>query len=155
MRVPRISAWWFLALAWAVNMFWMSTESFGVEQTRPLLARLLDLLHIHLSAAAFGVLHTATRKLAHGVEYAVLALFLYRCFQSRARCLLVCAAYSLTDELHQVFVRGRGPSLFDCAIDMAGAAIGLLVVSSLVGQAFSLPVKLGGAGQLWPAKSPR
>jgi VanZ family protein len=32
------------------------------------------------------------------------------------------AAYSGVDELHQVFVPGRGPAVADCLIDTGGAA---------------------------------
>jgi VanZ family protein len=39
----------------------------------------------------------------------------------------VAGAYSLTDEFHQTFVPGRGPSLIDCGIDTTGAALGALV----------------------------
>lgn len=58
----RVSVWWLLALLWAAEMFSMSTGVFSGDLTRPLLARLLDLLRLDLSAAAFGVLHTVLRK---------------------------------------------------------------------------------------------
>ncbi len=40
----------------------------------------------------------------------------------------IAAGYSLTDELHQWFVPGRGASLLDCGIDTSGAGIGMLVI---------------------------
>ena len=41
--------------------------------------------------------------------------------------LLLCIAYGATDELHQTFVHGRGPSPADVLIDGLGAVLGLAV----------------------------
>jgi VanZ family protein len=40
---------------------------------------------------------------------------------------LAAAAYSLTDEFHQLFVPGRHASIADCAIDSTGAALAVLL----------------------------
>ncbi len=120
--------WWFLALAWAINMFWLSTERFASNDTRPLLAQLLALVHIHLAPPVFTFIHTITRKLAHVGEYAILAILLYRCTGSARATLIACIAFALTDEFHQSFVRSRGPSLIDCAIDTTGALLGNEIV---------------------------
>jgi VanZ family protein len=45
--------------------------------------------------------------------------------------LLLCIAYGATDELHQTFVHGRGPSPLDVLIDGLGAALGLTVFAWL------------------------
>jgi VanZ family protein len=45
--------------------------------------------------------------------------------------LLVCIAYGATDELHQSFVHGRGPSPVDVLIDGLGALLGLAVYAWL------------------------
>ncbi len=134
----RISVWWLLCLLWVAKMFWLSTGAFSGDLTRPLLAKLLDLLGLDLSAAAFGVLHTLLRKSAHVFEYAVFSFLLYRSLGDRDRlswqphiarwCILAGAAFSLGDEFHQLFVRGRGASLVDCSIDTAGAALAMLLV---------------------------
>jgi VanZ family protein len=119
-------------------MFRMSTGDFSGDLSRPLLARLLDLMRVNLSAAAFGVLHTLLRKSAHLFEYAVFGFLLYRALGDRDRlswqphiarwCILAGAVYALSDEFHQAFVGSRGASLADCAIDTAGAALAMLVV---------------------------
>lgn len=125
-------------LAWACHTFWLSTEAFGSDLTSSFLARVFHLLHINLSGHAFSILHTTVRKLAHICEYAVLSFLVYRSLDGQDRpfwqphlagwSIAAAAAYSLTDELHQAFVRGRGASLVDCGIDTIGAAIAMLAV---------------------------
>lgn len=127
-----------LSLGWAAYIFWMSTDTFTSEMSRSLLARVLDLLHIHLAANVFSVIHTVTRKFAHISEYAVFSFLIYCSFSMQDRlswqpqvarwAVAVAATYSLTDEFHQVFVRGRGPSLIDCGLDTMGAAMAMLMV---------------------------
>jgi VanZ family protein len=132
--------WLLLTLAWTTNMFWLSTDTFSGDQSRPLLARLLGTLHISLSPDSFAMLHAAVRKLAHVFEYAVLALLLYGTRRRQSRvpsagwhpkiarwCFAACAVYSLADELHQLFAASRGASLTDCGLDVAGAALGILL----------------------------
>jgi VanZ family protein len=43
-------------------------------------------------------------------------------------CIGIVGLYSLTDEFHQRFVPGRNASLVDCGIDVAGAAIALIII---------------------------
>jgi VanZ family protein len=45
--------------------------------------------------------------------------------------LLLCIAYGASDELHQAFVHGRGPSPVDVLIDGLGALLGLAAYSWL------------------------
>jgi len=128
--------WWFTTLGWAGLIFYLSTGTFGGSFTAWLLHQLLSLLQVNISAEVFGTLHFLVRKLAHLSEYAMFGVLLYgglsggKQFAWRARtawhCVAITAAYSLTDELHQSFVPGRGASLVDCSIDTAGAALAML-----------------------------
>jgi VanZ family protein len=68
------------------------------------------------------------RKLAHMTEYAILAVLLVRATGSYAWALGLTVAYAASDEVHQLFVRGRHGSPLDVAIDAVGAVIGLAVV---------------------------
>ena len=65
------------------------------------------------------------RKLAHLTEYAVLAALLIRATGSYAWAFGLAVAYAATDEVHQLFVRGRHGSPIDVGIDAVGALIGL------------------------------
>ena len=129
--------WWILTLGWAGLIFYLSTRNFSPDFSRGLLGWILDILHLQVSWGSFELLHTLLRKLAHLTEYAIFALLLYgfppegRLYQWRPSRALVCvaiaAAYSLTDEFHQLFVPGRHGSLRDCGLDTIGATVAMLV----------------------------
>ncbi|MBR5301381.1 MAG: VanZ family protein [Clostridia bacterium] len=74
-------------------------------------------------------LHLLIRKAAHMTEYAILFLLFQRALRMEGAkrpglyALAMCAAYAGTDEFHQKFVDGRGPSVIDVGIDTLGAAI--------------------------------
>ena len=81
--------------------------------------------------------HSIVRKAAHFSEFALLGatllnyLRLWRRDKRLVPVLLpawaIATLYALTDELHQRFVSGRGPSLVDVGIDSAGALTGALL----------------------------
>jgi len=45
--------------------------------------------------------------------------------------LLICFAYSCTDEFHQLFSSGRTTRFSDCIIDTVGAAVGIMVACGI------------------------
>jgi VanZ family protein len=99
---------------------------------------MLDFLHLKVSPHSFQVLDFCLRKLAHLTEYAIFALFLYHAKGNGRRdawrpkkavlCILIAALYSLTDEFHQRYVPGRGPSIVDSGIDTIGATLGMIIL---------------------------
>lgn len=86
----------------------------------------------YLKLAGFWV-----RKAAHFSEYALLGATLlihlrYAMAGRRYRAMalwswLIATLYACTDELHQMFVGGRGPAIRDVLIDSAGALAGAWV----------------------------
>ena len=75
--------------------------------------------------SGLGTWDTILRKGAHMTEFAILALLLVRATGSLAWACGLALAYAASDEVHQLFVRGRHGSPVDVAIDAAGIAIGL------------------------------
>ncbi|MBZ5676607.1 MAG: VanZ family protein [Acidobacteriia bacterium] len=141
---PRIIAWRLSTVLWAVHMFWLSTESFGIDHTRFALSTVLSLLHVSVSSHTLWILNAVLRKLAHVTEYAIFGFLLSRSLGSPSRsrsqvyiaalCIAAAAVYSFTDEFHQSFVPGRGPSLIDCAIDVSGAVLAMILLYALPGR---------------------
>ena len=80
----------------------------------------------------------AIRKLAHFAEFALLGFTLMQliCTIQRRRKIKagwlfawgIGTFYAMTDELHQIFVEGRGPGLWDIVIDSAGVLAGAAVL---------------------------
>jgi VanZ family protein len=139
--ISRSFTWRLLAVAWAVGIFWFSTEAFGSDTSESLIVSTVKSLSLNLHPNTLWMLNTVLRKLAHLVEYGVLAFLLYRSFGAPDRirwrphaalwCIAAAAVYSLSDEFHQLFVHGRGASLIDCGFDTAGAAIAMLSIRTL------------------------
>ena len=78
--------------------------------------------------------HGHVRKLAHMTEYCILAVSLsipLYAYGVRGIWLVllagfICVGFAATDEYHQSFVAGRGPSPKDVCIDSIGALIGII-----------------------------
>lgn len=76
------------------------------------------------------------RKLAHMTEYFILAItvalpfYVYglRGFPLLLIAGIICVGFACTDEYHQSFVAGRGPSLRDICIDSIGVFFGIMLV---------------------------
>ena len=74
------------------------------------------------------------KKTAHVVEYAILAVLLYRAMigsdvekkKAIIFSILIVSLYGFTDEFHQSFTPGREPRIRDVIIDTIGGALGVL-----------------------------
>lgn len=73
---------------------------------------------------------TPVRKSAHFLEYLVLGLLVMNCFNIDKKymlySLIICLLYSISDEVHQIFVPGRSCEALDVVIDTTGSFIGIL-----------------------------
>ncbi len=75
------------------------------------------------------------RKSAHFFAYLVLGMLvinaLKRSGEIDTRSVLIalgiCILYAVSDEVHQLFIQGRGPGVKDVFIDSAGASVGIWV----------------------------
>ena len=76
------------------------------------------------------------RKLAHFTEFAVLGFFLMLHLSDRKKGWLwsgvVGIIYAISDEIHQIFVDGRGPGIIDVCIDSLGVLTGIGVMRGLL-----------------------
>ena len=108
---------WFVVIAWAGLIFYLSS--------------------IPSLNSGFGVWDFFLRKAAHVVEYAVLTGLLARAWRKTSAALTVTGIlalsglfallYAISDEIHQAYVPGRGPSAVDVAVDACGIIAALYV----------------------------
>lgn len=91
---------------------------------------------------AIGIANHYVRKTAHFMIYAILAVLVYNLMASygikRSKVVLfaalVCLAYAVSDEIHQIYVPGRAGRLKDVFIDFSGSASALGIIYLLFGR---------------------
>lgn len=71
------------------------------------------------------------RKTAHFSIYLVLGFLVLNCFKINKRniiyTVLICFLYSISDEIHQMFIDGRSSEIFDVLIDTIGSSFGVSI----------------------------
>jgi len=137
--ITLLRAWW-PALVWAIMIFFLSTDAFSSEHTSRIIEPLLRWLYPAISSDTLYWIHHLIRKGAHFVEYFIFGLLLYRGVRvmQGARtgwrwswaltAWMIAIVYSALDEIHQIFVPSRGPSLWDSMLDSAAALAALLLL---------------------------
>lgn len=101
---------WLPALAWAVLIFSLSARPALPAPEVPYVDKVLH----------FG---------AYAVLGACLAFAAHRSSLPMALAMFLGAAYGASDEIHQVFVPGRSPDVFDWVADAAGVAAAVYLYS--------------------------
>jgi hypothetical protein len=130
--------YWLPLLIWGSVIFVGSTNLMSAGHTSRFVVPFLLWLKPGISPQTIWGILVAVRKCAHVIEYAVLALLLWRALRNTpilgAKMLLAfgavmlgCALFAASDEFHQTFVKSRTPSARDVLLDIAGAILGLLV----------------------------
>lgn len=115
----RISVRWAMLLGWLFIIFMFSQQP--------------DYGH---TAASWG--EFIARKLAHIIEYAILAILIYGVFTATgsvtkkhlAWVLVFSIVFATIDEYHQTFVPGRSGVMTDVLVDTIGAIMGLKIIRS-------------------------
>jgi VanZ family protein len=117
---------WLPVLVWGAIIFTLSTSLFSAANTARIIDPILLWLDPSISPTTLAVAHALVRKSAHFTEYGILFCLLVRgpMVGRPYMALMLCAAYAMCDEGHQIFVPGRTPSLYDVALDTTGAAFG-------------------------------
>lgn len=127
-----------LSLLWMLIIFLFSQQTGKVsgDLSSSLTYRLLSFVYPSFFKLALAkqlsllkTSHLIIRKIAHMSEYALLWLLWYQYFKSTNKrichcfwlSLCICFFYACSDEWHQSFIPGRGPSFIDVLIDTSGA----------------------------------
>lgn len=118
-------------------IFVMSSMSGSVSNkfSRNVLTGIINNLEISNSSNLFNSAHYFFRKTCHFLEYFILSILLVNYLKHFNKgkwfifinCVLISFLYSITDELHQMFVANRSPMFKDCLIDTSGAVAGCLL----------------------------
>jgi len=122
---------WLLVAIWCVVLFGASTSPFSGAQTSRVIIPVLHFLLPEAAPTTLDLLHEVIRKALHFMNYFILGILLFRAFRApRAGwafkwalwAVLFAAAYASSDEYHQSFEAGRGPSAMDALLDTFGAS---------------------------------
>jgi VanZ family protein len=138
MTFSRFAKYWIPLLIWLGVIFLGSTDLMSAEHTSRFIAPLLHWLKPDISAAAIAQAQFFVRKCAHLIEYAILAMLLWRAvyrgtnLQTTTSILflsvwITATLVAATDEFYQSFVPTRTASQNDVIIDIGGATLGLMI----------------------------
>ena len=113
MKFKHFSFYWLPVIIYMAFIFYLSSLSNPIKTLTP-----KDLYH-YLDLP---------RIIYHIIEYATLSLLLYRALKIKSKypqslAIIISAFYGITDEIHQNFVPGRIPSIYDALINIFGAIV--------------------------------
>lgn len=92
----------------------------------------------------FGLVDRVIKKTGHVFEFAVLSFWVWYALEFRSERVrlawLIAFLYAITDEIHQSYVPGRNPSVWDVIVfDNAGAWISLWIAQRRLEKTTSHP----------------
>lgn len=136
---------WVFVILWMILIFTLSAQP--AEQSNGLSKGLTTVIVETIEKMApgsefdMGRLNHLLRKNAHFFAYLALGALLMNAIRKgrvkgRGVYLLafgICVAFAVSDEVHQLFVPGRGGQIKDVLIDSAGALVGIWIYGSLDG----------------------
>ncbi len=130
-------------LCWAVVVLWMALifnlSSQVADQSNELSTGFTEIVVKALEKVApkasfdMGSLNHLVRKNAHFFTYLILGILVINAlrrsgvqgYQSIAWAAAICILYAVSDEVHQLYVPGRGAQVKDVLIDSAGSMVGI------------------------------
>ncbi|MZQ99687.1 MAG: VanZ family protein [Acidaminobacter sp.] len=138
MRFKLIS--WIAVILWMGVIFSLSTQPAAVsnELSKGVTEIVIEAVEKVLPAVSLEVedYNHYIRKNAHFFAYMLLGVLVANALRTGdSRTVLanvvlagvICAGYAVSDEIHQLFVSGRGAQVKDVLIDSGGAAVGIMM----------------------------
>lgn len=129
--------WGIAALCWCTVIFYQSSKNAQLSDMNSLY--IVEVINQFL-LSVFGpgsvtISNFIVRKSAHFIEYMVLGILFFKYFFTGEKLKTVMftaflwgLGYSISDEIHQIFVPGRTAKVMDVLIDSTGIASGLLLI---------------------------
>jgi VanZ family protein len=136
----RILLAWLVVALWVTVIMGFASDGFSASSTSHYLTPLLRWLDPDMAWERIRAIHFLVRKVAHVVEYAVLAVLAFRAFRvTLAVPLMHLALLTLgvvstvagLDEWRQSLIPTRTGTMADIALDCAGGAVGVLVLIAI------------------------
>ena len=132
---------WSLVIIWMIVIFSFSSNVAEESslKSRKIVSTIVDVVEKNKTKKEkkeiVEKIHIPFRKIAHGIEYAVLCILLLFALKTininnnkiYILALIISILYSISDEVHQLFISGRSGELRDVLIDTAGSTIGLFI----------------------------
>lgn len=122
-----------LLVLWMGVIFMFSQETGEVSSalSNGILIKIMNI--VQLNDISFDILSFYIRKIAHFMEYAILALLVFINLDYKVKkrplfAILFCFLYAISDEIHQYFIPMRGCSFTDVMIDTSGAVFAILIM---------------------------
>jgi VanZ family protein len=130
-----VISWFFVGL-WMILIFYFSSQvsetSGGLSQE--IAKTIKNIMESSSTETVIDLkqLNHLLRKLAHFSFYFILGLLVFNAMVRSGKkkiswMILICVLYAISDEIHQSFVPGRGPSIIDVFIDSTGAITGIIL----------------------------
>jgi VanZ family protein len=126
---------WIFVIIWMILIFFLSSQpaiQSGALSTgiAAFIIQAIEKLsgHIGFDLAQFDHI---VRKNAHFFVYLFLGVLVFNALKRSGRnrnillAFMICVLYAISDEIHQMFVPGRGPGVKDVLIDSTGAIVGI------------------------------
>lgn len=129
---------WALVFLIMAGIFFFSAQE--GETSKAQTKEVLSLAKIEKVTKSSGALSTEAvivRKTGHFIEYALLGIFVYLAVSSHTGnykknlliSFIICFLYAISDEVHQMFIPGRDPTIEDVCLDALSAFCALAVLS--------------------------
>lgn len=137
--MKKFLRYWSPALLWMGLIFPVTNRSLGSPKIWQVYYTIMVKLSPGASFNELSVTYVVLRKTWHFIEYALLALLVYRALRAgraplwqKSKVLwagFIAFGFGFLDEFLQSFVPGRTGSPFDWAVDTAGILTGLALLS--------------------------
>lgn len=130
---------WTILIFWLVLIFCLSSQpvhkSNGLsKKITKVIVKIIEKVNPSIDLN-MGRTNHYIRKSAHFFSYMILSILLMNIFKIMKvegvekifLTLLICIIWAITDEIHQLFVPGRGGQLKDVFIDTGGSILGIFI----------------------------
>ncbi|QCX33578.1 VanZ family protein [Caloramator sp. E03] len=126
---------WLYVFLWALIIFMFSNQNGNdSSNNNKFIIHILKLLNINIDYIFKNKTDFIIRKSAHFTEYFIFCYLIFKALyldldrkKSLLLSLLFTFLYACSDEFHQMFVAGRGPSFKDVMIDTFGGVFYLII----------------------------